>query len=230
MYVFFSIVIWVCRLVIQDAATVMVHSVISGEGQWPCAGFLHFIHQKVVLYFLVMKETPSDKCLWHHVASLYPEKLQHYEFDPVAIFLGQYRGDLPGDYVVFKACQLTASWLRRPNTCNRFQMKVSLCDIFEKSSSSSTENRVISSPHMSESHPWSERASSGRNKMKQNKQDSKIHLWLWLRRVNERFARLHRVQVSWQSSGFSSPGSEPLGQMWQFIWCFMGNWMIFHQF
>lgn len=102
------------------------------------------------------------------------QKLQYYEFDPVAIFLGQYRGDLPGDYVVFKACQLTASWLCRPNTCNRFQMKVSLCDIFEKSCPSSTENRVISSPHMAKNHPWSERAAGERNKMKQNKQTQKF--------------------------------------------------------
>lgn len=95
-----------------------------------------------------MKEIPGDKCLWHHVASLYSKKLQYYEIDPVAVFLGQYRGDLPGDCVVFKTCQLTASWLRRPHTSNWFQMKVSLCDVLEKSCSSSTENGVICSPHV----------------------------------------------------------------------------------
>lgn len=102
------------------------------------------------------------------------QKLQSYEFDPVAVCLGQYRGDLPGDYVVFKARQLTASWLRRPNTCNRFQMKVSLGDIFEKSCSGSTENRVISSPHMAPNHPWRKREAGESNKMKQNKQDLKF--------------------------------------------------------
>lgn len=61
-----------------------------------------------------------------------PKTVQHCEFDPVAIFLGQYHWDLPEDYIVFKACRSTKSWLRCPNTCNRFQMKVSFCDIFKK--------------------------------------------------------------------------------------------------
>lgn len=170
-----------------------------------------------------MKEIPSDRRLWHHVGSLCSKNCNTMSLTQ----LQSSWDNIVEIYLEIMLFSRLASWLPVDSavltrvTDSRWRW--AFVTFFRNPVLVPLKTGRFPLPIWWKTHPWRQSAEGERNKMKQNKQESRLLFDFGCEESTRQLPSLSCVQASWQGSGFSSLGSEPQAQMWQFVWAFYGR-------